>query len=395
VHEGRPRLGVVYAFAYPDDRGDSFAWAEGCGPLRRQDREVRAALPARLRAGDVVLVSSGGDRDPEGHLRGADPARYRTLPSIAHRLAVVAAGEAAAAASVYAPGAWDYAAGQALLRASGGTLVDEHGREVGYAADGRSSTRRAFAGSGAVAVELSKRSWELRGAGGGGWPVRLRRGEAVADPARLGRAQGCLLGLIAADSAGAFEAGRELEDDAAEGRLAGQPRAAAEMALALARSIVAEGRFEPAAARAAHREWAASEPPEGDVVEAALARAAVLGILAHAMLGRAGELARADAAITGADSATAEAAAVFASAIAQAVESGEARARAAGAAAAGALFGATHGRAALPAQWRAMVLSCRPHPLRVRRPRPRAYWPVDVLEIAERLLLAGEAPAER
>jgi hypothetical protein len=36
-----------------------------------------------------------------------------------------------------------------------------------------------------------------------------------------------------------------------------------------------------------------------------------------------------------------------------------------------------------------MILSCRPHPLRAKRPRPLAYWPVDALELAERLLLAG------
>jgi len=61
------------------------------------------------------------------------------------------------------------------------------------------------------------------------------------------------------------------------------------------------------------------------------------------------------------------------------------------AAVAGALLGAVHGRAAIPLQWRQMVLSCRPiqglgH---VRHPRPRAFWPVDALELAERLLLAG------
>jgi hypothetical protein len=61
------------------------------------------------------------------------------------------------------------------------------------------------------------------------------------------------------------------------------------------------------------------------------------------------------------------------------------------AAIAGALLGAVHGRAAVPAQWRSMVLSCRPlaRPASTR-PRPREYWPVDVLEIAERLLLEGE-----
>jgi ADP-ribosylglycohydrolase len=60
------------------------------------------------------------------------------------------------------------------------------------------------------------------------------------------------------------------------------------------------------------------------------------------------------------------------------------------AAIAGALLGAVHGRDAVPAQWRSMVLSCRPLAPRARHPRPPAYWPVDVLEIAERLLLLGE-----
>jgi ADP-ribosyl-[dinitrogen reductase] hydrolase len=58
---------------------------------------------------------------------------------------------------------------------------------------------------------------------------------------------------------------------------------------------------------------------------------------------------------------------------------------------AGALLGAVHGREAVPAQWRRMVLSCRAHPLRAKRVRPPFCWPVDLLELAERLLLAGES----
>jgi ADP-ribosyl-[dinitrogen reductase] hydrolase len=57
---------------------------------------------------------------------------------------------------------------------------------------------------------------------------------------------------------------------------------------------------------------------------------------------------------------------------------------------AGALLGAVHGRAAVPAQWREMILSCRPHALRARHPRPMAYWPSDALELAECLLIAGQ-----
>jgi ADP-ribosylglycohydrolase len=61
------------------------------------------------------------------------------------------------------------------------------------------------------------------------------------------------------------------------------------------------------------------------------------------------------------------------------------------AAIAGALLGAVHGRESVPAQWRSMVLSCHPIGPAAHRPRPSAYWPVDVLELAERLLLDGEA----
>ena len=127
-----PRVGVVFAFAYPDDEGDLFAWAEGCGPVTRNGRPVAPSLPDTLSERDVVLVSSAGDSDPAGNLACVTPARFRAVPSIAHRLALVAAGEAAAAVSLHWPSAWDYAAGHALLRGAGATLLDEQGREVAY-----------------------------------------------------------------------------------------------------------------------------------------------------------------------------------------------------------------------------------------------------------------------
>ncbi len=57
----------------------------------------------------------------------------------------------------------------------------------------------------------------------------------------------------------------------------------------------------------------------------------------------------------------------------------------------GALLGAVYGREAIPDQWRERLLSCRPAKGRrgVRHPRPREYWSVDALELAERLLQAG------
>ena len=58
------------------------------------------------------------------------------------------------------------------------------------------------------------------------------------------------------------------------------------------------------------------------------------------------------------------------------------------AAIAGALLGAVWGRRAIPEQWERAVLNCRPEAGRpgVYRPRPRRFWPVDALELAERLI---------
>lgn len=62
------------------------------------------------------------------------------------------------------------------------------------------------------------------------------------------------------------------------------------------------------------------------------------------------------------------------------------------AAIAGALLGAVWGLQAVPQQWLDCVLNCRPEKGRagVRRPRPREYWPVDVLTLAARLLRTPE-----
>jgi ADP-ribosylglycohydrolase len=61
------------------------------------------------------------------------------------------------------------------------------------------------------------------------------------------------------------------------------------------------------------------------------------------------------------------------------------------AAIAGALLGAVHGRDSIPARWRNLILTCRPidGAPGVHRPRPEVFWPVDALELAERLLTVG------
>lgn len=498
LRDRRPALGVVHAFAYPDDAGELFSWAEG-SELRRGDRAVSPRLPDRLGPLDTVLVSSRADVDPDGHFACVAPARYRALPSVAHRLALVAAGEAAAASATAAPVSWDYAAGQALLRGAGGVLRDQDGAEVGYAEDGGSRCRFAVAGSAAVTAELAGRPWASV-ARQGPWPwdeaERTRPGELVADVGLLSRAQGCLLGQVAGDSLGSlveFKPAREialayrdgprrLEDGGTWTTLAGQPTDDSEMALALARTLAGLGTFDADAVLAAYRAWHGSAPFDvGNTTRAALVgyligssqangslmRSSPLGVFAHAFpAAAAGELGTEDSRLTHPHAACRASVGAFVVAVAHAVAHGdgpegayraavdwargasasaevlgaleEARHRPpvcdgknegwvlfalrnaffellhapsleegvvatvrrggdtdTNAAIAGALLGAVHGREAVPEQWRLMVLSCRPHAARARRPRPAACWPVDVLELAERLVSAGRSAARR
>ena len=54
----------------------------------------------------------------------------------------------------------------------------------------------------------------------------------------------------------------------------------------------------------------------------------------------------------------------------------------------GALLGAVYGREAIPAQWLDCLLCCRPaadNP-QVHHPRPECFWPIDALELAEKLI---------
>jgi ADP-ribosylglycohydrolase len=54
----------------------------------------------------------------------------------------------------------------------------------------------------------------------------------------------------------------------------------------------------------------------------------------------------------------------------------------------GALLGAVYGLDSIPIRWRETVLNCRPsrEDENVRVPRPERFWPVDALELAEKLM---------
>lgn len=171
-------------------------------------------------------------------------------------------------------------------------------------------------------------------------------------PGLLSRAQGCLLGQLIGDALGSlveFQTPGEILTkypdgvcDMADGgtwdTIAGQPTDDSEMALLLARSLVAEGIFDPAAVKKAYNFWLESGPFDcGNTIwsglsgrhspdsqaNGAMMRISPLGIFGvNYDLEQVAQWARQDAAITHIHEVCQQANALFAMAIAHAVRTG-------------------------------------------------------------------------
>jgi ADP-ribosylglycohydrolase len=292
LRDGMPVLGVVNAYAAPDNDGDLFAWAEGCGPLHRNGLPAEPrSWPSELTSGSVAIVSYAADKAPRENLANVSPARYRTETSIAYRLALLAAGEGDVCVCLSGAGDWDYAGGHALLHSCGGTLVDQDGAPVTYTLDGRSRTRYCFGGAPGVTADLARKDWEAmeaaaRNANEDRYDLcRPRRGETIADRALLRRVQGCWLGQLTGDALGSmveFESEAEVHREYPDGlreigpspvwhTLAGQPTDDSELALMLARTLLADGSYDEQHVRDAYRWWHDSGPFDvGTTIGAAL-----------------------------------------------------------------------------------------------------------------------------
>lgn len=295
LHDGIPVLGVVYAPDAPDLGPDLIAWAEGMDHLLRNGQELRIDLSRReLAAGDYVYMSHHSPRRPVVNGQRAAPARFIPMPSIAYRMARIAAGDGVATSSTSGPGDLDYAGGHALLIGAGGILIDQTGEQVTYTKLGFSKVEKCFAGAPAAVRALGARNWTAATlANGETDPRRPARVEfswprLPASP-MLDRAQGCLLGQITGDSLGSlveFESARDiaarypggvrhLADGGIWDTLAGQPTDDSELALALARTLLREGRYDAEAVAAAYGRWYASSPFDiGGTTRQALAPAA-------------------------------------------------------------------------------------------------------------------------
>ena len=352
VRGSMPVLGVVHVPASADRGRETFAWAESAGPLRRNGRPVNCNLRGgTLAQGAIVFATASSALRPVTFSRAIAPARYVALASVAHRMARVAAGDGVATLSIHPVNEYDIAAGAALLRASGGAVLDFSGKEVVFTGRPDAIVNGCFAGAPEAAAQLACFDWstvqnEER---------RSRRAPTaypkVADAHRLARAQGCLLGQAIGDSLGSrieFESAahiarvypqgvRELANGGARRTIAGQPTGGTEMALALARSMLAAGRYDANAAFAAYREWLASTPFDvGTTIGAALSgepnsasqsigslmRVSPIGIWATGDPARAAAAAREDSALTHPNPVCGDACAAYVAAIAAGIAGG-------------------------------------------------------------------------
>jgi ADP-ribosylglycohydrolase/fructose-1,6-bisphosphatase/inositol monophosphatase family enzyme len=271
---GLPVLGVVHAPDAPDRGPDTIAWAEGMEGVVRNGLAVKPPLGGKhLAPGTLVWATASAALRPESWSRAVQPARYVAMPSIAYRMARVAAGDGVATVSVHDVAEYDIAAGMALLRGAGGEAVDFNGDAIVLEGNAERRVHGCFAGAPAAARELARREW-------GALEKEPRREPRVQftfprkENPWLARAQGALLGQVIGDSLGArveykpaaevarlYPGGvRDLADGGIYHTIAGQPTDDSEMALALARTLRATGSYDAAKVLDAYRAWLTSRP---------------------------------------------------------------------------------------------------------------------------------------
>jgi ADP-ribosyl-[dinitrogen reductase] hydrolase len=353
MRNGLPVLGVVHSPLSPDRGRDTIAWAEGAGPILRNGQAVSVNLAGRrLAAGEFVLATASSALRPGIWSRACAPARYIALPSIAYRLARVGAGDGVATLSVHGVNEYDVAAGWAIVRAAGGTLLDAEGKEAVLTGEPDRRLTGCFAGAPAAAAQLARFDWSALG-NEPPQKARVTLGfPRRATEARVARAHGALLGQVIGDSLGSlvefkqaaeiarlFPAGvRSLADGGVFHTIAGQPTDDSEMALALARSLLEEKGFVPDKVQQAYRDWMLTRPLDiGQTTErgllglhttesesnGSLMRVSPIGVWAAGDPARAAQTARLDSTLTHRNPVCVEACAAYAAAIATGVGGGD------------------------------------------------------------------------
>lgn len=162
LRDQQPVLGVVYAPVTPAGFPDCISWAIGMDHLVRNDRPVIVNLSnQKLTRTSFVMVSAAADRKPAINRELCAPSQFQAMPSIAYRLARVAAGDGVCGVSLYPVSAHDLTAGHALLLGSQGVLVNENGHPIQYQTDTQMAqvSNRCFGGAASACLKLYKRDW--------------------------------------------------------------------------------------------------------------------------------------------------------------------------------------------------------------------------------------------
>lgn len=340
-----PVLGVVCSPISPDRGRDTIAWAEGAPAILRNGVQVRSDLSGqRLAPGGLLWATASAALKPIAWSAAAAPARYVAMPSIACRMARVAAGDGVATVSTHGVNEYDIAAGMALMRAAGGVVLDAEGRDIVLEGNAARRVSGVFAGAPQAALQLVKFNWPSLESEPRREP-RVNLGfPRKENDLRLSRAQGCLLGQVIGDSLGSLvefrsaaairslypDGVRELADGGVHKTLAGQPTDDSEMALALVRTLVREGCYDSKKTLDAYREWMQTRPIDiGETTErgllglhttesesnGSLMRVSPIGVWAAGDPARAAQAAREDSALTHRNPVCLEACAAYCAAI--------------------------------------------------------------------------------
>lgn len=107
------------------------------------------------------MVSAAAGNKPQTNRELCAPADFYPMPSIAYRLARVAAGDGVCGLSLYSVSAHDVVAGHALLIGAKGMLVNEACRPIQYQTEMEMAKvcQRCFGGASSACLELAEREW--------------------------------------------------------------------------------------------------------------------------------------------------------------------------------------------------------------------------------------------
>ncbi|HHH9110729.1 inositol monophosphatase [Pseudomonas aeruginosa] len=162
LRDSQPILGVVYAPVLENRPSDCIAWAKGMSSVQRNGLPVNTLLTERAWSEhSTVMVSAAAVSKPAVNEELCSPGHFVAMPSIAYRLARVAAGDGDVGVSLFPVSAHDVVAGHALLIGAGGVLLDQDGETITYSTEDslKIVSQRCFGGSHAGCQALVRRDW--------------------------------------------------------------------------------------------------------------------------------------------------------------------------------------------------------------------------------------------